>query len=110
MREPVRTADVRFDGDTIVIPGHGDIIESPEVFIGRFETHHARRGAKVRAALAYLEQATAYEIVRSIFPRLTEHRVFQAMTEVLGHLDLLAERGEASGAGTPIRWKLTDGR
>lgn len=103
-------AAIRALGVVRVFPGHGDIIESPEVFLGRFETHHARRGAKVRAALAYLEEATAYEIVRSIFPRLTEHRVFQAMTEVLGHLDLLAERGEASGAGTPTRWKLTDGR
>ena len=103
-------ATIRTLGVVRVFPGHGDIIESPEVFLGRFETHHARRGAKVRAALAYLEEATAYEIVRSIFPRLTEHRVFQAMTEVLGHLDLLAERGEASGSGTPTRWKLTDGR
>ena len=103
-------AAIRELGIVRVFPGHGEIIESPEVFLGRFETHHARRGTKVHTALVSLGEATAYEVVRAIFPRLTEHRVFQAMTEVLGHLDLLTERGEAECSGVPIRWRLTGKR
>ncbi len=103
-------AAIRRRGVTRVFPGHGYIIETPAVYLDRFEAHHARRGAKVRAALAEAGEATAYDVVRTIFPRLTEHRVFQAMTEVLGHLDLLAERGEVECRGLPVRWRLTSDR
>ncbi|MCB9482717.1 MAG: hypothetical protein H6675_01795 [Dehalococcoidia bacterium] len=103
-------AAIRALGVVRVFPATATSSRAPRSSSGASRHTTRDAGAKVQAALAYLEEATAYEIVRSIFPRLTEHRVFQAMTEVLGHLDLLAERGEASGAGTPTRWKLTDGR
>ncbi len=94
-----------------VYPGHGDVIEEPGVFIDRFEAHHRRRGAQVRAALVEAsEGATAFEIARVVFRRLPDERLGQALTEVIGHLDLLAESGQATCAsGEPVRWKLTGG-
>lgn len=96
-----------------VYPGHGEVIEDPSVYLDRFQVHHARRGAKVRAALATLatdggEGATAFEVAKTLFPRLPDARLGQAMTEVLGHLDLLEERGEAvrERDGETVRWRL----
>lgn len=94
-----------------VYPGHGEVIEEPSVYLDRFETHHARRGAKVRAHLAKHPQVTAFEVVKGVFTRLPDARLGQAMTEVLGHLDLLEERGEALRVEQPVgdgvvRWVL----
>lgn len=90
-----------------VFPGHGEVIEEPSVYLDRFEGHHARRAEKVRAALAEAGEATAFEVVRAVFRRLPDERLGQAMTEVLGHLDLLAEREAVECGGTPVRWRLT---
>ncbi len=103
-------AALRALGLTRVYPGHGAVIDDPSVYIDRFEGHHARRAAKVRAALAEAGQATAYELVRAVFRRLPDERLGQALTEVIGHLDLLAESGQATCAdGEPVRWILTEG-
>jgi len=95
-----------------VYPGHGAVIEEPAVYLDRFEGHHERRAAQVRAALveARAGGATAYEIARTVFRRLPDGRIGQALTEVIGHLDLLAESGQATCAGRePVRWSLTGG-
>lgn len=102
----IRTLDVQR-----VYPGHGEVIEEPAVYLDRFENHHARRGAKVRAYLAEHPHVTAFEVVKGIFPRLPDARLGQAMTEVLGHLDLLEERGTALSVQHPVgdglvRWVL----
>jgi len=97
---------------TRVYPGHGAVIEEPQVYIDRFEAHHARRGAQVRAALleAGTKGATAFELARTVFRRLPDERIGQALTEVLGHLDLVAESGQATyDDGEPVRWMLTGG-
>lgn len=106
-------AAIRALGVSRIYPGHGDVIEAPEVYLDRFETHHARRGAKVQAALVEAGEATAFELVRAMFRRLPDERLGQAMTEVLGHLDLLEERGAAvrlGGADGLVRWRLTSER
>lgn len=103
---------IRALGVTRVYPGHGEVIHDPSVYLDRFEAHHARRGAKVRAFLAGTEAATAFEVAKALFPRLPDARLGQAMTEVLGHLDLLEERNEAlRETGEPVgarlvRWRL----
>ena len=79
-----------------VLPGHFEPVEGDDVerLFTRFERHHARRADRVRALLA--EQAdTAYGVVQRLFPHLPEPRLGQAMTEVIGQLDVLVVRGEA---------------
>ena len=79
-----------------VLPGHGAPVEGEGVerLFTRFERHHERRQGRVRALLA--ERAdTAYGVVGRLFPHLPEARLAQAMTEVIGQLDVLVARGEA---------------
>ncbi|MQC27731.1 MAG: MBL fold metallo-hydrolase, partial [Chloroflexi bacterium] len=91
-----------------VLPGHGDVVTDPDTLFERFAVHHARRARRVRDALAS-GPTTAYAIARGIFPRLPAERIGQAVTEVLGHLDVLAEQGEAAAdadAGGMVEWRL----
>ncbi len=89
----LRSLDVRR-----ILPGHGAVVEDPARLFAQFDEHHARRSQR---ALAHLERAgahgaTAYEVVRGLFPRLPAARIGQALTEMIGHLDVLVERGEAT--------------
>ena len=99
---------------TRILPGHGEVVDEPSRLFAQFEAHHARRGARVRGALAAAGTATAFEVTRAVFPRLPDARIGQAMTETIGHLDLLAEQGEArfevrdDGAQIVWRWGLED--
>ena len=89
-------ARLRALGVRRVLPGHGAPVEGDGVerLFTRFERHHARRAARVRALLE--ERAdTAYGVVGRLFPHLPESRLAQAMTEVIGQLDVLGARGEA---------------
>ncbi len=95
---------------TRILPGHGAVVEDPSRLFTQFEAHHARRGARVRSVLAAARTATAFEVARAVFPRLPDARIGQAMTETIGHLDLLTEDGMAraesteDGARTVWRW------
>ena len=82
-----------------VLPGHGAPVEGEAVerLFERFEQHHGRRSARVRALLR-ARPDTAYGVVRRLFPHLPETRLTQAMTEVIGQLDVLVERGEATAS------------
>jgi glyoxylase-like metal-dependent hydrolase (beta-lactamase superfamily II) len=94
---------------TRILPGHGEVVDEPSRLFTQFEAHHARRGARVRGALATAGTATAFEVTRAVFPRLPDSRIGQAMTETIGHLDLLAEQGaaraEVSDEGARIVWR-----
>ena len=35
-----------------LLPGHGEAVDDPQPLFKRFEAHHARRGARIRALLA----------------------------------------------------------
>ena len=99
-------AAIRTLGVGRIYPGHGEVIDVPERAIDRFEAHHARRARQIRAALAE-GTPTAFEIARTIHPRLPLDRLMQALTEVLGHLDLLQETGAVStSTDGVIRWHL----
>ena len=81
---------------------------SPADEARRFLAHHRRRGARVRAALdagAAEGPATAYELARALFPRLPEERIGQAMTEVIGHLDVLLAEGSAAREEQADGWR-----
>ena len=76
-----------------ILPGHGEPVEEPERLFARFEAHHAKRAAQVRALLEE-QPDTAYGVARRLFPRLPPVRLGQAMVEVIGHMDVLADQGE----------------
>ena len=75
-------------------PGHGEQSDAVEQELERNRRHHAKRQGQLREALA-AGPATPYELMRALFPRLPDRRLWQAMAEVVGQIDALVERGEA---------------
>ncbi|MPZ98444.1 MAG: MBL fold metallo-hydrolase [Dehalococcoidia bacterium] len=92
-----------------VLPGHGEVVDDPARLFGRFAVHHERRAARIRAALRASSGVTAYEVVRALFPRLPEARVGQAMTEVIGHFDVLEEAGAVEVTEVPAAAEAAEG-
>jgi len=77
----------------LILPGHGDLVDDPARLFERFKKHHSRRSRRIREEINE-EPLNAYTIARRMFPRLPSRRLVQAITEVLGHLDLLQALGE----------------
>ena len=79
-----------------VLPGHGAPVEgeAAERLFVRFERLHARRSARVRALLEERPNS-AFGLVRRLFPHLPDSRLAQALTELIGQLDVLVARGDA---------------
>lgn len=92
-----------------ILPGHGEVVSDPARLFNQFDAHHVRRARRVRTTLAAAQTATAFEVTRAVFPRLPAGRIGQAMTETIGHLDVLAEggaaRAEASNDGASVVWR-----
>ena len=79
-----------------VLPGHGAPVEgeAAERLFVRFERHHERRQARVRVLLGERPDS-AFGLVRRLFPHLPDSRLAQALTELIGQLDVLVARGDA---------------
>ncbi len=81
---------------TRLLPAHDHRTDDgpldPAAEARRFLAHCHRRQRQLGTALAR-GPATAYELARRLFPRLPEERVGQAMTEVIGHLDVGVQEG-----------------
>ena len=73
-----------------ILPGHGPVVDDPDRLFERFRIHHERRSRRIRALLAERPDS-AHRLVRRLFRHLPEERVWQAMTEAIGHLDVLEE-------------------
>ena len=74
------------------LPGHGEPIEDPQ---GRIDEIRAAHEERSEAVVALLDgPTTAVEVMRGLFPDLAVIDYFPGMSEALGHLDVLVERGE----------------
>jgi glyoxylase-like metal-dependent hydrolase (beta-lactamase superfamily II) len=80
-----------FDID-IVLPGHGEIIYDMRGIIDSIIVHHEVRKRKV---LKFLNGSpgTAYAVCRHLFPNMEPYHIYLAMSEAVGHLDLLRTEG-----------------
>ena len=75
-----------------VYPSHGDVIHDHRKLIAGYRLHHERRLLQIHRKLA-AEPSTAWELAAKIFPKVYETQVFLVMSEVIGHLDVLVDRG-----------------
>ncbi len=89
----LRTTQATEDLDT-VLPGHGDTVTDPRELIDTRLKMHERRARKIGAMLDS-GPLTAHEIARTMWGTAAITQTFLTISEVLGHLDLLLERGEA---------------
>ena len=90
----------------VVLPGHGEPIEDHAALIDERFRMHERRAGKISGLIAAQPQ-TAYELAQSLWGNVAVTQAYLTLSEVLGHVDLLLERGEVREAevGGVIRYE-----
>jgi glyoxylase-like metal-dependent hydrolase (beta-lactamase superfamily II) len=79
----------------VVLPGHGDPVTNHRELIDDRLRMHERRAAKIAGMLADGPR-TAYEIAQELWGNVAVTQAYLTLSEVLGHVDLLAERGQVT--------------
>jgi glyoxylase-like metal-dependent hydrolase (beta-lactamase superfamily II) len=91
----------------LVLPGHGDPFGACLEIIDSLSLFYERRQAKLLVAL---EQGplTAYDAMRVLFPPTNTFELFLMISETLGNLELLEDRGkiERETDGELVRFRL----
>lgn len=85
----------------LALPGHGEPITDVASLIRQRFAFHEERQERILACIASGAD-TVYAICQLLFPGLSPVDAFLAVSEVVGHLDLLEEAGR-------IRWETHDG-
>ena len=82
----------------VALPGHGQIIQEPSK---KIDSLLGLIDERRKAVLAVLKKGshTPVEIAREIFPRLPMEALFRAVSDVMGHLEMLEEAGLAERRG-----------
>ena len=84
-------------------PGHGEPFSNVAEVIAANLAQVDQRSQRLRAELRDMGSATVYEVAERMYPRALRRRFWQIISTVQGHLDVLAEAGEASEDGG--RWR-----
>jgi glyoxylase-like metal-dependent hydrolase (beta-lactamase superfamily II) len=89
-----------------VLPGHGDPVTDHVKLIDERFALHERRAAKIGGLIAE-QPMSAYEIAQSLWGNVAVTQAYLTLSEVLGHVDLLLDRGEIREAeiGGVIRYE-----
>jgi glyoxylase-like metal-dependent hydrolase (beta-lactamase superfamily II) len=78
----------------VVLAGHGDpVTEHAELIDSRFRMHE-KRAAKIARRIASDGPITAHGIAQSLWGDVALTQAYLTLSEVLGHVDLLLDRGE----------------
>jgi len=78
----------------IVLPGHGDPVLDHVALIDERMRMHARRAQKIKR-LIESQPKSAHEIAQELWGNVAVTQAYLTLSEVLGHVDLLMEAGEA---------------
>lgn len=79
----------------LVLPGHGEPVEDHRALIDERLRLHERRAQKIGRLIAEAPRS-AYEIAQALWGTVAVTQAYLTLSEVLGHLDLLLERGEVA--------------
>jgi glyoxylase-like metal-dependent hydrolase (beta-lactamase superfamily II) len=77
----------------VVLAGHGEPVTDHAGLIDERFAMHERRAAKIAGLIAERPQ-TAYEIAQALWGNVAVTQAYLTLSEVLGHVDLLIDRGE----------------
>jgi len=80
------------DGVELVLAGHGEPVTDHVALIDERFSQHRRRAEKIRRVVAD-EPLTAHEIAHALWGAVALTQAYLTLSEVLGHLDLLAAEG-----------------
>jgi glyoxylase-like metal-dependent hydrolase (beta-lactamase superfamily II) len=78
-----------------VLPGHGEAFADHVALIDERFAMHERRARKIHGLLQE-QPMTAHEIAQALWGNVAVTQAYLTLSEVLGHLDLLAERGQVA--------------
>jgi glyoxylase-like metal-dependent hydrolase (beta-lactamase superfamily II) len=78
-----------------VLPGHGDAFDGHAELIDQRFALHERRARKIHGLLE-AEPLSAHEIAQALWGTVAVTQAYLTLSEVLGHVDLLLERGEVA--------------
>jgi len=81
----------------VILPGHGEPVRDHARLIDERFSMHERRAAKIARLIAERPR-TAHEIAQSLWGSVALTQAYLTLSEVLGHVDLLAERGQVTEA------------
>jgi glyoxylase-like metal-dependent hydrolase (beta-lactamase superfamily II) len=89
------------------LPSHGPVIRDVSGLVRQRLAFHQRRVARVLDALQGGARTT-WDVTHNLFPDRSPLDTFLAVSEVIGHLDLLEMEGRIAGEEVHgmIRWKL----
>ncbi|WP_336002436.1 MBL fold metallo-hydrolase [Halorientalis halophila] len=77
-----------------LLPGHRDLIDRPSERIGEIREAHEERTANVKALVD--GPTTPVDVMEGLFEDLPVTESFAGMSEAVGHLDVLEDRGEVT--------------
>jgi glyoxylase-like metal-dependent hydrolase (beta-lactamase superfamily II) len=77
---------------SLLLPGHGEEIKNMKGLIQKVLAHHRERMNHVLSSLSEGEK-TPFEIAMDLFPGLPPFEVFLGISEAVGHLEILREKG-----------------
>jgi glyoxylase-like metal-dependent hydrolase (beta-lactamase superfamily II) len=87
------------------LPGHGPAFTGIPELVQRLRHHHSRRADRILAEVLDMGEPTPYELSCRLFPDLEDFAVVLGLSEVVGHLDLLAAEGRAVQVDShPVRF------
>jgi len=79
---------------SLVLPGHGEPFAGHAELIEERFVMHERRASKIHGMLAE-QPLTAHEIAHGLWGNVAVTQAYLTLSEVLGHVDMLLERGQA---------------
>lgn len=88
-----------------VASSHGQVITDHRGLVAARLARTERRLEKIRQLLKS-GPATAYDLMQRLFPNLERNQLFLGLSEVLGHLFVLEDRGQVAAFGQPVFWSL----
>jgi glyoxylase-like metal-dependent hydrolase (beta-lactamase superfamily II) len=90
----------------LVLPGHGDAFSGHAELIDERFAMHERRARKIHGLLGGAPMS-AHEIAHALWGNVAVTQAFLTLSEVLGHVDLLLERGQVRelDGGAVIRYQ-----
>ena len=96
LKEYLRSLDRMHELDPVIAyPGHGDPITDPRAVIEWTIEHHEKRKVTIAGHLSS-HAKTPYELAEELYPDKIGYESFLAVSEVVAHLDLVVEDGDAS--------------
>ena len=95
------------DRGELILPGHGDPFEGAAALVAKRLEQHERRAQKILDALAHPRSAA--DVGRDLWRHVPVTQAYLVLSEVLGHLDLLEQRGavRADEDGGVVRYART---